>query len=87
MTPIAPTVNEVAPPFRNSLGVISSPAINKITIADISPICRTVSSKTTSGFPSKNGRLPNAKGPTIIPAKSSPNTTGALTYEKVQQIF
>ena len=38
ITPIDPTVKEAAPPLRNSRGVISSPATNKMTIADISPI-------------------------------------------------
>jgi hypothetical protein len=46
-------MNEAAPILRNSLVVISSPAINKITIAEISPIWRTVSSRTRSGFRSK----------------------------------
>ena len=35
ITPNAPMVNDAAPPLRNSLGVISSPAINKITMAAI----------------------------------------------------
>ena len=74
MTPHAPIVNEGAPPLKNSLGVISRPAMNKITIPDNSPICRTVSFNMTSGFPSKRGNEPNAKGPTIIPASNSPNT-------------
>ena len=38
ITPIDPTVKEAAPPLKNSLGVISSPATNKMTMADISPI-------------------------------------------------
>jgi hypothetical protein len=53
-------------PLRNYLGVISRPAINNITIADISPICLTVSSRTTRGSPLKIGIIPpNEKGPTI----------------------
>jgi hypothetical protein len=32
-------MNDAAPPLRNSLGVISRPAMNRITIAAISPIC------------------------------------------------
>ena len=64
------------PPLRNSLGVISRPAMNKITIADISPMCLTVSSKTTSGSPLNNGNPPKAKGPTIMPPTSSPKTMG-----------
>jgi hypothetical protein len=31
-------MNDAAPPLRNSLGVISRPAMNRITIADISPM-------------------------------------------------
>ena len=64
------------PPLRNSLGVISRPAMNKITIADISPMCLTVSSKTTNGSPLNNGNPPKAKGPTIMPATNSPKTMG-----------
>ena len=35
---------KLPPPLRNSLGVISRPAINRITIPDTSPIWSTVSS-------------------------------------------
>jgi hypothetical protein len=63
--------NAATPPLRKSLGVISRPAINKITTAAISPTCRTVSSRTTSGSPFIKGREPKAKGPTIIPAKKA----------------
>ena len=69
-------VNEAIPPFRNSLGVISRPAMNRITIADNSPICLTVSSRLTIGFPSNEIKAPRANGPTIIPANNSPRTTG-----------
>lgn len=62
MTPIEPTVKAAVPPLRNSLGVISRPAINRITIADISPISLTVSSKTTRGSPLKAGIAPRARG-------------------------
>jgi hypothetical protein len=34
ITPNAPIAKEAMPPFRNSLGVISNPATNKITIDD-----------------------------------------------------
>ena len=78
MTPSAPTVNELAPPRRNSLGVISNPATNNITIAANSPIFLIVSSRITYGFPLNNGNPPKAKGPITIPAKSSPNTIGSL---------
>jgi hypothetical protein len=57
--------------------------MNKITIPDICPICRTVSSNMTSGFPSKMGSEPNAKGPTIIPASNSPNTAGSFSLLKI----
>ena len=69
-----PTVKEAAPPLTNSLGVISSPAINKMTIADSCPILSIDSLRITIGLASKNGRTYNAKGPTIIPANSSRNT-------------
>ena len=36
----------------------------------------------TSGFPSKRGNEPNAKGPTIIPANNSPNTAGSFSLLK-----
>ena len=72
----------MTPPFKNSLGVISRPAMNKITIPEISPICRTVSSNITSGFPSKIGNEPNAKGPKIIPASNSPKTAGSFNLLK-----
>ena len=49
MTPSAPIVNEHRPPRRNSLGVISNPATNNITIAANSPICLIVSSRITRG--------------------------------------
>ena len=78
ITPIDPTVKEAAPPLRNSRGVISSPATNKMTMADISPILRMVSSSSTSGSPSKNINPPMAKGPIIIPAKSSPKNNRHL---------
>ena len=39
-TPMVPTTNEALPPRRNSLGVISRPAMNRITIAPISPRMR-----------------------------------------------
>ncbi len=55
ITPNAPTVKDAAPPLRNSLGVISNPATNKITMADSSPICLIVSSNTTIGPPSNIG--------------------------------
>jgi hypothetical protein len=32
----------------------------------------------TSGFPSKIGNEPSAKGPTTIPASNSPNTAGSF---------
>ena len=38
MTPIDPTVKEAAPPLKNSRGVISNPATNRMTMADISPM-------------------------------------------------
>jgi len=60
MTPSAPTVNELAPPRRNSLGVISNPATKRITIAANSPICLIVSSRITNGSPLNNGNPPNA---------------------------
>ena len=79
-TPKVPTVNDAFPPRKNSFGVISNPAINKITIAPISPnvlisgpICRIDSP--VSGL-SKNA--PNANGPIIIPASNSPSTIGSL---------
>ncbi len=56
--------------------------MNNITIPDISPISRTVSSNMTSGFPSKSGNEPNAKGPMIIPASNSPKTAGSLNLLK-----
>lgn len=71
-------MNAAPPPFRNSLGVISRPAMNRITIAEISPICLTVSSKTTRGSPLNNGNPPKAKGPTIMPATNSPKTIGSF---------
>jgi hypothetical protein len=60
ITPNAPTVKDAAPPLRNSLGVISNPATNKITMADSSPMCLMVSSNTTSGPPSNSGSPPKA---------------------------
>ncbi len=74
-----PTVNAAFLPLRNSLGVISSPAIKRITTVDYSPICFSVSSSTTIGSPSNNGNPPRAYGPTIIPPSNSPDTTGNRT--------
>jgi hypothetical protein len=71
IAPIDHTVKEAAPPLKNSLGVISGPATNKMTMADISPIVRTVSSSSTSRSLLKKSNPPMAKGPTIIPARSS----------------
>ena len=51
-TPSVPTVKELLPPLRNSLGVISRPAMNKITIAPISPSSCKFASICKSGFPS-----------------------------------
>ena len=59
-TRCSPTVKEAAPQLRNSLGVISNPETNKITMADNSPMCLTVSSNTTYGPPSNNGSPPKA---------------------------
>jgi hypothetical protein len=42
----------------------------------ISPMCLTVSSKTTIGSPLNNGNPPKANGPTIMPATKSPKTIG-----------
>ena len=80
MTPHAPTVNDAAPPFKNSLGVISRPAMNKITMPEISPICRTVSSNITSGFPSKIGNEPSAKGPRLFQLVIHPKQPEVLIY-------
>ena len=60
ITPSAPIVNELTPPFRNSLGVISKPATKSITIAANSPICLIVSSRITNGSPLNNGNPPKA---------------------------
>lgn len=49
MTPIAPTVNDGAPSFMNSLGVVFMPATNRMMMAAISPMWSTVSSRTTRG--------------------------------------
>ena len=53
-------INELRPPFRNSLGVISNPATKSITIAANSPICLIVSSRITNGSPLNNGNPPKA---------------------------
>ena len=71
------------PPLRNSLGVISRPAMNKITIADISPMCLRVSSKTTRGSPLNNSKPPKAKGPTIMPPTNSPKTIGNFNLANI----
>ena len=60
ITPSAPTVNDAAPPLRNSLGVISRPAIKRMTMAASSPIYLSVSSRTTKGWPSNKGSPPKA---------------------------
>jgi hypothetical protein len=56
----APIVNELAPPRKNSLELISNPATNNITIAANSPIFLIVSSRITSGSTLNNGNPPNA---------------------------
>ncbi len=58
--PNAPTVKDAAPPLRNSLGVISNPATNKITMADSYPMCLTASSNITNGIQSNSGSPPKA---------------------------
>ena len=45
-----PTVNEAAPFLKNSFGVISIPAIKRITIAEISPTCFITSLTTINGW-------------------------------------
>ena len=52
--------------------------MNSMTIPAISPIWRIVSFNMTRGLPSNIGNEPNAKGPIIIPATSSPKTAGSL---------
>ena len=64
--------------FRNSRGVICRPAVNRITIAAISPTCLTVSSSMTSGSPSTRYNPPSANGPTMMPASNSPRTIGSF---------
>ena len=71
-------MNEFFPPFRNSFGVISSPAINKITIAPISPSIFISSFICKTWCPSTTKNAPSAKGPTIIPANNSPKTIGSF---------
>ena len=81
-TPAVPTVKEAFPPFRNSFGVISRPAINKITSAPISPSTIISELICTRDLPSNTMNAPNAKGPTIIPANSSPKTIGSFNLRK-----
>ena len=85
-TPNVPTVNDAFPPLRNSFGVISNPAMNKITIAPISPRILISSFICNNCFPSTTKNAPNANGPTIIPAKSSPKTIGSLSLRKSSAI-
>ncbi|MGB7635674.1 MAG: hypothetical protein WBL68_18300, partial [Nitrososphaeraceae archaeon] len=59
--------------------VISNPATNRMTMADTSPMVRTVSSSSTSGSLLKKSNPPMAIGPTIIQARSSLSTTGSLS--------
>ena len=85
-TPNVPTVNDAFPPLRNSFGVISNPAINKITIAPISPSILISSFIWSNCFPSITKNPPNANGPTIIPANNSPNTIGSFNLRKSSAI-
>jgi hypothetical protein len=54
-----------------------------MTMADISPILSIVSLRDTRDSPSKNIKPPIANGPIIIPAKSSPRTTGNFIRWKI----
>ncbi len=85
-TPNVPTTNAAFPPLRNSFGVISSPAMNKITIAPISPNILISSLICNNCFPSIICNPPNANGPTIIPAINSPNTIGSFNLRKSSAI-
>jgi hypothetical protein len=57
--------------------------MNRITIADISPIFLRVSSKTTRGSPLNNSKPPKAKGPTIMPPTNSPKTIGNFNLANI----
>ena len=85
-TPNVPTVNDAFPPLRNSFGVISKPAINKITIAPISPSILISLLMWSNCFPSTTKNAPNANGPTIIPANNSPKTIGSFNLRKSSAI-
>ena len=70
----------------NSLGVISSPAMNSITMAPMSPSTFSSPSMLSRFSPSYTRNAPSANGPIIMPARSSPSTMGSFSLRKSSAI-